>query len=359
MSVHVINIVGLNRARLLNTFKGGGVRLNRVAVLSPSETEVTVAKKDLPKAVAILDSLCYNYSVKSEPLGNALLRRLPLLLASALCAAAVFSSNLFVWRIEVAGAEGARLAEVLAVAAESGARAGVPKAFVDTAAVTAALRQTSGISSASVSYHGNSLKISVLTSYAPEPPDPSGTELVSGYDGVITRLVVESGTPLVQPGDVVKRGDVLISGNVFSTLDGTLIGQTEVRGSVYARVTFNYSYPVRSTSTLVTTGNTYVATALSLFGLTIGGGEPPFELYESESTTSRLFPLPIAVTRTVYREIGAAEAVGAAEEFMAEKAEELTALYGCEFEQRYSTVNMGGVAVVKAYFTAEIRIGEI
>ena len=357
--MHVINITGLNRARLLNAFKNGDVRLRRVEVLSPTETEVTVGKKDLQKAVAILGTMCYNYSVKSPSVAKTLLLRLPLVVAVALCAVAVFCSNLFVWRIDVDGADGARLAEVLSVAAECGARAGVPKAFVNTDDVTAALRSSEGISSASVSMHGNVLKISVLTSDEPQPPDPSGEYIVSGYDGVITRIIVESGTPVVAVGDVVKRGDLLVTGDVYSTLDGTLIGQTEVRGSVYARVTMGYSYPVRSTSTLVKTGNTYVSTALSLFGLTIGGGEPPFELYESETTVGRLFPLPIAVTRTEYREISAAAAEGEAEKFMAEKAEELTALYGRDFEQRYSIVNVGGMAVIKAYFTAEIRIGEI
>lgn len=357
--MYVLNIRGLNRVRLLTAFKREGVGIKRVAVIAPAETEISVQKKDLAKAVAILESMCYNYSVKSPFSLKALLKRLPLVITAAVCAIAVFSSNLFVWRIDVHGAEGARLVEVLNVARECGARSGAVKSLVETDELTAALRGSEGISSASVSLEGNTLKIWVLTADSPEPPDSSGESIVSGYDGVITRLVVESGTPLVAVGDVVKRGDVLVTGDVYSTLDGSLIGQTEVRGSVYARVTFNYSYPVRSMSALEGTGNTFTDTSLSLFGLTIGGAAPPFELYESESTTSLLFPLPIAVTRTVYREISEAETEGEAEKFAAEKSAELSALYGCEFEKRHTTVNTGGVAVIKAYFTAEIRIGEI
>lgn len=354
-----ITVTGLNRARLLCALKDAGVRLKSVTPRSPTETVVNVGKKDLPKAVAILDTMCYNYSVKSRPLLNALLKKLTLIIASAVCAVAVFASNLVVWRVEVEGAEGALLADVLDAAAECGARAGTLKTSVDVDAVTAALRELSGISSASVSTEGNSVKIYVLTSSEPTPPDPSGEELVSGYDAVVTRIIAESGTPLVSEGDVVKKGDVLVSGDVFSTLDGSLIGRTEVRGSVYGRVTFGYSFPLRSAATLAPTGNEHVSTSLSIFGLAFGGSEPPFALYESQTTSSVLFPLPVTVTRTVYRELGAADAAGDAEEFSAEKNAELNALFGCEFESSYNIVNIGGVAVVKAYFTAEIRIGEI
>ena len=41
------------------------------------------------------------------------------------------------------------------------------------------------------------------------------------------------------------------------------------------------------------------------------------------------------------------------------KREELSALLGSEFSERRDIVSQNGVAVLKAYFTAEICIGEI
>ena len=142
--------------------------------------------------------------------------------------------------------------------------------------------------------------------------------------------------------------------------DGSVIGKTEVRARVYAQVTFGYSYPFASSSSLTYTGNEYVSTALSLFGLTIGGGECPFGIYDAETESATLFPLPVTVTRTVYRELALAETeTEATEDFMLGKREELSALLGSEFSERRDIVSQNGVAVLKAYFTAEICIGEI
>lgn len=300
-----LTVNGLNLMRLTRTLSSADVRLYGVRI-GHKQLTASLRKKDMPKAVAILDTMCYNYTVTDE-VGSRFslfLVRLPLLIASLLLAVTIFAANIFVWRIELVGAEGTARAAAMDALESLGITVFVPKSSVDCRAAEAALR-AAGMTSASVSVDGCVVRVSVLTSDKATDPDESGSALVSSYDGVITRMTVESGTPCVKVGDVVKRGDMLISGDIISAVDGSVIGQTEVKGKVYAEVTFGYSYPISSAG-------------------------------EDEEVLA-----------------------GAIEEYKKEKGEELAVLFGKEFECRHSVENIGGVAVLKTYFTAEITIGEI
>lgn len=358
--MYEIDVEGLNQIRLLNTLRGEGINVRKARFISQSRMSITLRGKDLKKGVAILERLCYNYTINSVVggMGKKLLRRLPLIIAVTLSVIAIFCSNLFVWGIEIEGADGAMRMEILDTIDSCGVGAFSPKSRVDEGEIARALREIDGVSSASVTLCGNVLTVSVLTSDEPLPPNIGGNSLKSDFDCVITRIVVESGTATVSVGDTVKRGDVLITGELFSTSDGSPIGETAVRGSAYGEVTFGYSFPVASSEILKRTGNRTERTALSIFGLTIGSDEPPYPLYEKETTRDKLSPLPIEVMHTVYYELSVTEYDGI-EDFMSEKGDELSALFGKEFSQRYDMITMNGVAVLKAYFTAEILIGEI
>ena len=64
------------------------------------------------------------------------------------------------------------------------------------------------------------------------PPEPyEASNVVAAFDGVVEEIIVEEGTPLVKRGDVVRKGDILISG-IIETEYGTVI--TAARGRVVA-----------------------------------------------------------------------------------------------------------------------------
>ncbi|MBQ7227496.1 MAG: sporulation protein YqfD [Clostridia bacterium] len=353
-----ITVEGMNKKRLYSALIKDGITLYGLKDDGRTAT-FALKEKDLRKAVAILDAMCYNYSVKGGVGGLLLfaLKKLPMLLSVLIMTALVFASNLFVWRVEIVGAEGSARLDALDVTENCGVTAFALKSSVDIDAIEKGLKE-SGFSASTVDFRGNVLEVHVVPEDDNLDLDESGSELVSAYDGVITRIITESGTPLVKQGDVVKRGEVLISGDVFSTLDGSLIGREEVKGAVYAEVTFNYSYPISSSSSLIFTGREEVCTTVSLFGLNIGETQTSFEHYNFITETQRLYPLPITFTQVTYKEIAYADDNGV-EQFTKEKSEELSALYSTEFACKTSVVDMGGVAVLKAYFTAEIPIGVI
>ncbi|HEY8391541.1 MAG TPA: sporulation protein YqfD [Capillibacterium sp.] len=71
---------------------------------------------------------------------------------------------------------------------------------------------------------------------APTVQDPP--HLFAGKDGLITRILVLSGTPVVREGDTVARGDLLISGETrLVHLDGSVESKkVKAAGEVRARV---------------------------------------------------------------------------------------------------------------------------
>lgn len=325
-------------------------------------TEVGIKRKDLHKAIAICDQRCYNYIITDS--GHARLRRtlivrLPLLVASVLAAAILFVTNAFVWRVEITGADGAAAQLVRAVLEREGARPGVLRSAVDERSAERALVALRGIAAASVRTEGSVIVAEVLPAPSYGGLAEYSDRLLSGYDCVITRVVADSGTPVVKEGDVVKKGDVLVEGKQYNTADGSEAGTVAVRGRAYGIVTFTFSSPVTEDGAPRRTGRSETHTSVGIFGLKAGASESPYEYYESSTERARLYPLPVEVVRTTYYELDRADFGEEAEQFAAEKADELLRTYGVPFEMRTSVKERGGVEVMTMYFTGEICVGEI
>ena len=65
-----------------------------------------------------------------------------------------------------------------------------------------------------ISVHGVVAEVRVIPRKV-APNQANGYDLVAGADGVITKLVVIRGTPVVKEGETVARGDLLISGQIW------------------------------------------------------------------------------------------------------------------------------------------------
>lgn len=324
-------------------------------------TEVRVKRKELQKAIAICGERCYNYKItdiSSRSAARRLLAKLPLALSVVALAAMMFASNAFVWKVEITGLDGSARLLAERVLAEEGARAGAVKSSIDLRETERALTALGCISAASVTVRGNTLSADCLASDGGAAIRPGGENLISGYDCVVTRVVAESGTPVVSAGDVVVKGDVLIEGREYRTADGTDAGAVAARGRAYGRVTFAYPCPLGGGG-LRRTGESMTTTGVGLAGAELAGEDCPYEFYESETERTRLYPLPVEIVRTTYYELEEESFDGEAERFAEEKEEELRALYGAGFERRASVTESGGAKTVTIYFTAEICIGEV
>lgn len=194
-------------------------------------------------------------------------------LAFALCAVSVLSR--FVLTVQVSGNEVVPTAVILSQLRQLGVRPGVYGPALNRRQLAQELMvRVDGLSWAALNLHGTRVEVIVRESIkTPERVDESGYfDIVAEADGVITHLEPEQGDAAVQEGDVVAKGDVLISGTV--TMEPPLYSelppryyQTHARGRVWAR-TWRFltaSIPVEATV------KDYTGTEKSVWSLNILG----------------------------------------------------------------------------------------
>lgn len=162
-------------------------------------------------------------------------------LVFALCAVSVLSR--FVLTIQVTGNEEVPSAVILSQLRQLGVRPGVYGPSLERKQLAQELLvRTDGLSWAALNLHGTRLEVVVREAIkTPERVDESGYfDIVAEADGIITHIEPELGEAAVQEGDVVAKGDVLISGTVamppplYSELP-TRYYQTHARGRAWAR----------------------------------------------------------------------------------------------------------------------------
>lgn len=169
-------------------------------------------------------------------------RRRQVWTAGLLCfAAGLYLLSSFIWTVEVEGNERLTEEELLSACGEMGLRPGAWKRSVDTEAITnGLLLQFSDISWVSVGVKGTDVTIKLAETIAKTERVDRETpcDIVASQDGVIVQITAERGTPKVQAGDVVKKGDLLISSELLIGLEGEEqhAEYTAAEGTVTARI---------------------------------------------------------------------------------------------------------------------------
>lgn len=140
-----------------------------------------------------------------------------------LFAGGLYALSSFIWVVDVEGNERLPSEEVLEACRKMGLRPGAWKRSVDVEEITNGLLEGfSDISWASVSLKGTDavIRLAETIEKAEIVDKETPCDIVAAQDGVILRITAERGTPVVSEGDVVKRGDVLISSEVIIGLEG-------------------------------------------------------------------------------------------------------------------------------------------
>ncbi len=231
--------------------------------------------------------------------------RLGLPIGLAVFGAVVVLMSCFVWSIRFEG-EIKDEAVLLSALKEAGLHEGSWRAVVDTDAVEQALLGGDlGLNFVSVVMKGSVAQVQI--SYASPKPDMMSTapcNIVAKKDGVITYMMVKEGKPVVEEGDAVLKGELLISG-LFDNMR-----QVHAQGHIYAKTNekITVSIPYQSESQ-VATGNRKNRYRLRLFNFSINlyfGGGIPYAMYDKIESTKDLaigeFILPISVVTHTYLE---------------------------------------------------------
>lgn len=187
-------------------------------------------------------------------------------LALLLCAACLLAwlSSLFVWEIRVVGNERVSDAEILRALADCGVTVGTfwPDTNIDLIRSGVQLRVPE-LGWFTINLHGSVAEVRVTERVeAPEPLDnDTPVSLVAACDGVVTRMSILQGQPLVQRGDFAAAGQELVTG-APEDLQGERRG-VHALGSVRARTAYSLTAAAPLTVLrAVPDGNTHTRLAL-------------------------------------------------------------------------------------------------
>ena len=189
----------------------------------------------------------------------------PLGLFAALCrlrycygviAALILSAFLFifssarVWDVRIEGNDSLSDTEIEAFLGSQGLSVGAKWREIDKNRLeNSVLSENSGIAWLSVNRRGTVAYVQIIESEnvgIKEEVGPAYSNIVAERDGVVEEITVESGVAVVKVGDVVRRGDVLISGVVENEKGVTFC---RASGSVRATCVTNISSEATEKST--------------------------------------------------------------------------------------------------------------
>ena len=231
----------------------------------------------------------------------------------------LYAMSSFIWHIDVRGNDRVSSEDILQFGYANGLRIGAFKHFVDHRALARQLLfEFSDIGWADVYTRGTRTTITV-SEIIPEQPRISRDtpcHIVASRDGLITSIATSAGMPKVRQNDVVREGDILVSGTI--PMESEHIGQsTTIFVHAYAEVWAKMYTPLQiaipmSYTSKAFTGNERRHYSISLLAgwqntINLFHGRIPFTNYDkivshTQPGASGDYPLPFIWTQTTYQE---------------------------------------------------------
>lgn len=238
-----LEITGLCPERLLTMAVESGLLIRRVYRLDERHIRLRVPVSQSRDFLA----LCARYGWESRVISSGMLlrcascvRRRPMALAGALLYVLLMAmSSRMIWQIRMDHA-GKDAGEIRRYLQEKQIIPGRLKSTVSPSRIQDDLMlRLPDLAYVTVSYEGSRLVIDCQASLEEESTWTPGRELdlVAAQDGLITGMVVRSGTPAVSIGQAVHAGDVLIRGEERAQKQSMtpVMAQGEVTARVWAR----------------------------------------------------------------------------------------------------------------------------
>ncbi|MGI5911834.1 MAG: sporulation protein YqfD [Syntrophomonadaceae bacterium] len=143
-------------------------------------------------------------------------RRMGFFTGALIFIVALYIMSSFIWFVEVTGNENVEKSKIILTAAKYGVYPGAAKwNFSRTEVEETILRELNELSYVKIDLRGVKASIQVVEKVLPRTDITGPCHLVAVRDGVITEVLVLEGQANVKSGDVVQKGDILISGIVF------------------------------------------------------------------------------------------------------------------------------------------------
>ncbi|NMA00944.1 MAG: sporulation protein YqfD [Clostridia bacterium] len=250
-------------------------------------------------------------------------KRKVLVLGSFLFLVSLYILSSFVWFIEVKGNEDLTSEDILMIARQYGLEQGVSLHNLDLDKLEKDIQEAHPkIAWVGITTTGTKVTIEIAEKVLiPETDNNQRADLVAKIDGEIKEMLVLVGTPQVQEGDRVKKGQVLISGTIYPEIyireDGVTVptGEPEfvrARGIVRGKTKHSIiaSCPLEEKKTNYTGRNTrQIIVAFKDKQIIVDGPkEVPFSNYKTETISRNLLSwrdirIPVELITKYYEEI--------------------------------------------------------
>ncbi len=218
----------------------------------------------------------------------------------------------FIWNIEINGEiDTFKKNEILELVKKEGIEIGKFKNSINTKEVINKIRlERDDLSWIGIDIKGTNVIINVVP--ADEKPEIINEEescnIIAGKDGIILKVNAQNGTILVNEGDVVKSGDIIIAG----WMEGKYTGKQYVHahGEVEAKVWYTNIQKVylKETKKIETgeTKNNY-SIKINNFKINLPKTLPKFQKYDTIEENKKLklfsnFYLPLDLVKCTYKE---------------------------------------------------------
>ena len=302
-----IVIMGKYPERLVNRCIAGSVPLSNCERRSDG-ISADVSMADMKRLRRIASGCGCRVRIRSKhgaPLIFRLLRENAVFAAALILfftAAAAASARIWFIRAETSGIPPE---DVYRMLDDMGVRRGVSRGSVRSRDVAALIGLDPRIVSAKVTVKGVVLNVAVseMKSASLDEPEPDPANVYADRDCVITYITVSEGRPEVRAGQAVKKGDLLIRGDLSAEKEGYRV---HAAGTVYGEtvhIAEAVAAPYRES--LVISGNTAPEVRIEVFGKELRS-RPPFSDSESELMKKSVFtccPLPVSINLYECREL--------------------------------------------------------
>ncbi len=296
-----IAVTGVNLSRFIRLAGEKNIPLTALRRPSAKRFVALCREDDLPHLQALAESGGWTLSVGERTglgrMADGLRARWLMWAGVAVAVLLMTLASRVVWRIEVEGA-GPYDADVRAALNEMNVSAPMPRAAIDLGALRDALEwRYPRVAWVECGFRGVTLTVRLVEGVLPVAEGESGPcDLVASRDGVVHHIVTRAGTPVVEVGDIVRAGDVLIRGEE-RTADGE-VRPVAARGSVMARVWMAaaVTMPLTETQTVPTGETSAVWTVRTPFFDLWEMPDCPYAHYDTAVRETPLIGLFLPVT---------------------------------------------------------------
>lgn len=224
----------------------------------------------------------------------------------------IYVYGLFVWQIDIVGDFTFPIDQIKEELALENVRIGILKNSLDTSKIKNNIyMRRHDIAWIGINIRGTKAIVEVVEANLKKEEEFANMpcNIVSNKDGIVYKVNALEGTSAVQVGDIVKSGDVLISGIMYSQNAGNRF--VNAKGSVLLKTWYTDKIKIPFERDIVSkTGRTNKSYILGFknYKINLLNSGTKFEKYDTITSENSLrlfgrFEVPINLTTIVYREI--------------------------------------------------------